>query len=152
VIGVAGNVRTDAPLEAADAEQQLVGGSAAVGGDLDQHAAPVAGVGDAVDPAGVFEEIEHGCHGGRRNQNPEAYAEYVEDEPGDVTLAELSGRPNVISTRTFSKLYGLPAPRVGYAVAEPALIRRLAALRAPAHGQPAGARSGHCRLSAMTPR
>jgi histidinol-phosphate aminotransferase len=63
--------------------------------------------------------------------NDEAYAEYVEDEPGDVTLAELSARPNVISTRTFSKLYGLPALRVGYAVADPALIRRLAALRTP---------------------
>jgi histidinol-phosphate aminotransferase len=63
--------------------------------------------------------------------NDEAYAEYVEDEPGDMTFAELSGRPNVISTRTFSKLYGLPALRVGYAVAEPALIRRLAALRTP---------------------
>jgi histidinol-phosphate aminotransferase len=47
------------------------------------------------------------------------------------TFAELSDRPNVISTRTFSKLYGLPALRVGYAVAEPALIRRLAALRTP---------------------
>jgi len=35
------------------------------------------------------------------------------------------------TTRTFSKLYGLPALRVGYAVAEPALIRRLAASRTP---------------------
>lgn len=63
--------------------------------------------------------------------NDEAYAEYVEDDPGDVTLAEISSRPNVITTRTFSKLYGLPALRVGYAVAEPALIRRLAAFRTP---------------------
>ena len=63
--------------------------------------------------------------------NDEAYAEYVEDDPGDVTLAQLSRRPNVVTTRTFSKLYGLPALRVGYAVAEAELIRRLTASRTP---------------------
>ena len=69
---VGAQCRQDAPLEAADAGQQLIGGSAAVGGDLDQYAAPVAGVGDALDPAAVLEQVEHGCHGGRRNQDPVA--------------------------------------------------------------------------------
>jgi histidinol-phosphate aminotransferase len=63
--------------------------------------------------------------------NDEAYAEYAEDGPGDVTLAEISARPNVITTRTFSKLYGLAGLRVGYAVGQPALLGRLAALRTP---------------------
>src|SRR5512135_255950 len=54
----------DAPLDGADAGEQLVGGGAAVGGDLNEDAAPVARVGDAADPAAVFEQVERGGHGG----------------------------------------------------------------------------------------
>jgi hypothetical protein len=53
----------DALLDGADAREYLVGGGAAVGGDLDQHAAPVGGVGDAADPAAVLEQVERGGHG-----------------------------------------------------------------------------------------
>src|SRR5271166_1196115 len=62
----------DAPLDGADPGEQLVGGGAAVGGDLDQDAAPVARVGDAADPAAVFEQVERGRHGGRGDQDPVA--------------------------------------------------------------------------------
>jgi len=51
---------------------QLVGGGAAVGGDLDQHAAPVGGVGDAADPAAALEQVEGGGHGGGGDQDPVA--------------------------------------------------------------------------------
>ena len=47
----------DALLQGAYAGEQLVGGSAAVRGDLDQGAAPVIGIRDAADPAAVFEQV-----------------------------------------------------------------------------------------------
>ena len=47
----------DALLQGAYAGEQLVGGGAAVRGDLDQGAAPVIGIRDAADPAAVFEQV-----------------------------------------------------------------------------------------------
>jgi histidinol-phosphate aminotransferase len=49
--------------------------------------------------------------------NDEAYHEYADPTPDDLTLAEISQLPNVITTRTFSKIYGLAGLRVGWAVA-----------------------------------
>ena len=48
----------------------------------------------------------------------EAYAEFVTaPRPADgLRLVAAKGHPNVVSTRTFSKAYGLAALRVGYAV------------------------------------
>ena len=63
--------------------------------------------------------------------NDEAYAEYADWDGHDLTVAELSETPNVLTTRTFSKLYGLAALRVGYAVGAPELIERLSAARTP---------------------
>jgi hypothetical protein len=52
----------DGLLDGADAGEQLVGGGAAGGGDLDQDAAPVGRVGNPADPAAVFEQVERvGC-------------------------------------------------------------------------------------------
>ena len=53
----------------------------------------------------------------------EAYIEFAgraEDRIGAATLTE--HYPNVIVTRTFSKIYGLAGLRVGYAVAQPEII------------------------------
>ena len=49
----------------------------------------------------------------------EAYLEYVEESayPNGVKL--LDRYPNLIVTRTFSKIYGLAALRIGYAVSSP---------------------------------
>jgi len=56
----------------------------------------------------------------------EAYAEYAQLE----TLAPIAvTSPNVIVTKTFSKIYGLAGARVGYAIANPALIKALSAFQ-----------------------
>ncbi len=57
----------------------------------------------------------------------EAYAEYA-DFP---TLAgEAITNPNLIVTKTFSKVYGLAGARLGYAIAQPKMISRLGSLQA----------------------
>src|SRR5205814_1560500 len=48
----------------------------------------------------------------------EAYAEYAEDEPEGPALVR-EGREPLCVLRTFSKIYGLAALRVGYAIASP---------------------------------
>ena len=61
----------------------------------------------------------------------EAYFEYVQspDYPNTVTL--LKQYPNVITTRTFSKMYALAGLRLGYGIARPQLIDVLNRLREP---------------------
>ena len=55
----------------------------------------------------------------------EAYFEYVED-PSYWTAAKwVSERPNVVVTRTFSKIYAMAGLRLGYALAEESTARRL---------------------------
>jgi histidinol-phosphate aminotransferase len=58
----------------------------------------------------------------------EAYAEYAEPEPeGPALLRE--GRPRLAVLRTFSKVYGLAALRVGYALASPEVADALDRVR-----------------------
>lgn len=52
----------------------------------------------------------------------EAYLEFVDVPELKSALALLTRYPNLIVTRTFSKAYGLAGLRVGYAVADAALI------------------------------
>jgi histidinol-phosphate aminotransferase len=61
----------------------------------------------------------------------EAYFEYViaKDYPDSLKL--LKQYPNVIITRTFSKMYGLAGLRVGYGIAHPQVIDVLNRLREP---------------------
>lgn len=61
----------------------------------------------------------------------EAYFEYVEatDYPDSVPL--LAKYPNLIILRTFSKIYGLAALRIGYGLASPAIIDQLNHVREP---------------------
>ena len=55
----------------------------------------------------------------------EAYIHFVR-EPGYGDSVALAGRyPNVVVTRTFSKVYGLAGLRVGYAVAHPDVVDQL---------------------------
>lgn len=55
----------------------------------------------------------------------EAYHEYV-DHPGYATAMPLAlSRPNVVISRTFSKLYGMAGLRLGYAVGRPDTIAAL---------------------------
>ena len=58
----------------------------------------------------------------------EAYAEYAVDEPNGVELVR-EGHERVCVLRTFSKVYGLAALRVGYAIAPPQIADALNRVR-----------------------
>ena len=61
----------------------------------------------------------------------EAYTEYVQAEDFPNALNWLDEFPNLIVTRTFSKIYGLAGLRVGYAVSSPAIADMLNRVRHP---------------------
>lgn len=61
----------------------------------------------------------------------EAYFEYVEDEAYPNGLDYLARHPNLIVTRTFSKIHGLAALRVGYSVSSPEIAEVLNRVRQP---------------------
>lgn len=59
----------------------------------------------------------------------EAYFDFV-TAPGYRTMIPLvHDHPNVVVTRTFSKIYGLAGLRLGYGVAHPRTVQRLAAFQ-----------------------
>ncbi len=61
----------------------------------------------------------------------EAYFEYVEEVEYPNTLQWLEHYNNLIVTRTFSKIYGLAALRVGYCVCNPQIADLLNRVRQP---------------------
>lgn len=61
----------------------------------------------------------------------EAYFEYVHATDYPDALKLLKKYPNVMTTRTFSKMYGLAGLRVGYGVASTEIIDILTRLREP---------------------
>lgn len=61
----------------------------------------------------------------------EAYYEYVTSDAYPDTLALLPRYPNLIILRTFSKIYGLAALRVGYAIAQADVLDPLHRVREP---------------------
>jgi histidinol-phosphate aminotransferase len=67
----------------------------------------------------------------------QAYGEYLDDDgPAAFNLARNHG--NVLVTRTFSKIYGLAAERIGWAYGQPGLIATLNRIRAPFNVTTAG--------------
>jgi len=64
----------------------------------------------------------------------EAYFEYVEFDAYPDCLGWLSRFPNLVVTRTFSKIYGLAGLRVGYAVSSPGLCDLFNRVRQPFNG------------------
>lgn len=60
-----------------------------------------------------------------------AYAEYVRKNDYEAGLELVSGNRNVVMTRTFSKVYGLAALRVGWMYAPAAIIDALNRVRGP---------------------
>lgn len=61
----------------------------------------------------------------------EAYYEYVVAEDYCQSLELIQNYPNLIVLRTFSKIYGLASLRIGYGVANPAIIQALEPAREP---------------------
>lgn len=55
----------------------------------------------------------------------EAYAHFVEDPRYSSVAGWVAEYPNLMMTRTFSKVYGMAGMRLGYAVAQPQLIAPL---------------------------
>ncbi|MFB2550389.1 histidinol-phosphate transaminase [Ensifer soli] len=60
-----------------------------------------------------------------------AYAEYVRRNDYEAGIELVSANRNVVMTRTFSKIYGLAALRIGWIYAPPAIIDALNRVRGP---------------------
>lgn len=60
-----------------------------------------------------------------------AYSEYLGADDHDGALALARAHPNVLVTRTFSKIYGLAALRLGWAYGAPETIEALNKVRGP---------------------
>ncbi len=61
----------------------------------------------------------------------EAYIEYVDDPAFPDSVRWLDAFPNLIVTRTFSKIYGLAGLRVGYSLSHPEVADMLNRVRQP---------------------
>jgi len=78
----------------------------------------------------------------------QAYTEYLapEDDDGALALAEYA--PNVLVTRTFSKIHGLAAERIGWAFGSAAAIQAMHRIRAPFNVSTAGQAAAIAALGA----
>ncbi|MFB0874514.1 MULTISPECIES: histidinol-phosphate transaminase [unclassified Sphingobium] len=68
----------------------------------------------------------------------QAYAEYLDADEDDGGLDLAKNAPNVFVTRTFSKIYGLAAERIGWGYASADVIDILHRIRAPFNVTTAG--------------
>jgi histidinol-phosphate aminotransferase len=68
----------------------------------------------------------------------QAYAEYLEADEDDGGLDLAKGATNILVTRTFSKIYGLAAERIGWGYASAEVIDILHRIRAPFNVTTAG--------------
>lgn len=68
----------------------------------------------------------------------QAYAEYLEAADDDGAFALAQHAPNVLVTRTFSKIYGLAAERIGWGYANAPVIEAMHKIRAPFNVTTAG--------------
>jgi histidinol-phosphate aminotransferase len=64
----------------------------------------------------------------------EAYFEYVDFEQYPNSLQWLDQHPNLVVTRTFSKIYGIAGLRIGYSVSSPELCDLFNRVRQPFNG------------------
>jgi histidinol-phosphate aminotransferase len=61
----------------------------------------------------------------------EAYCEYIDDPDFPNGIEYVKRYKNVISLRTFSKIYGLASLRIGYGIGHPEVIRSVNQVREP---------------------
>jgi histidinol-phosphate aminotransferase len=61
----------------------------------------------------------------------QAYAEYLDDGEEDGGMALAMAQPNVIVTRTFSKIFGLAAERIGWGYGSAEAVNAMHRIRAP---------------------
>jgi len=67
-----------------------------------------------------------------------AYAEYIDDSDYEDGIALARNEPNVVTTRTFSKIYGLAAERVGWGYGPQPVIDAINKIRGPFNVTSAG--------------
>jgi histidinol-phosphate aminotransferase len=81
-------------------------------------------VGNPTNPTGVVHpQLEQLCRPGRVVVVDEAFADAVPGEP--ASLAARGDLPGLVVVRSLTKTWALPGLRVGYLLAEPALVGRL---------------------------
>lgn len=68
----------------------------------------------------------------------QAYAEYIDEADDDGALELSRDAPNVLVTRTFSKIYGLAAERIGWGHGPAPVIAAMHKIRAPFNVTTAG--------------
>jgi histidinol-phosphate aminotransferase len=78
----------------------------------------------------------------------QAYTEYLEPEDDDGALELARVQPNVLVTRTFSKIHGLAAERIGWAYGPAAVIEAMHKIRAPFNVSTAGQAAAAAALGA----
>ena len=78
----------------------------------------------------------------------QAYAEYLGADDDDGGLALARSQPNVIVTRTFSKIYGLAAERIGWGYGSAEAVDAMHRIRAPFNVTSAGQEAAIAALSA----
>ncbi|KTD40745.1 histidinol-phosphate transaminase [Legionella parisiensis] len=61
----------------------------------------------------------------------EAYYEYAASQLSCNSIEWLAQHPNLVITRTFSKIYGLAGVRLGYAIAHPSIIDLMRRIQLP---------------------
>ncbi|MHB9008860.1 MAG: histidinol-phosphate transaminase [Limisphaerales bacterium] len=61
----------------------------------------------------------------------EAYIEFMEDALDLLSMVRAGTRPNLLLTRTFSKIYGLAGLRLGYGIGHPEVVGAFEKLRQP---------------------
>ncbi len=76
----------------------------------------------------------------------EAYFEYVDLDQYPDTMQWLERFPNLIVTRTFSKIFGLAGLRVGYSVSSPELCDLFNRVRQPFNGNSLGLAAARAAL------
>ncbi|MDT0576141.1 histidinol-phosphate transaminase [Croceicoccus sp. F390] len=68
----------------------------------------------------------------------QAYGEYLDAHDDDGGMALAHAHPNVLVTRTFSKIYGLAGERIGWATGAPEVVAVLNRIRGPFNVTSAG--------------
>ncbi len=97
-------------------------------------------------PASEVERLHAGLPSDLLLVVDEAYAEYLEPADHRAGFALTAAHENVLVTRTFSKIYGLAAERIGWATGAPGLIDTLNRIRGPFNVTTSGQRAGLAAL------
>ncbi len=92
-------------------------------------------------PRSEVERLHAGLPGNVLLVLDQAYAEYLEPHEDDGGMALAARSDNVLVTRTFSKIYGLAAERIGWATGAPHLVDALNRIRGPFNVTSSGQRA-----------